>query len=168
MSTAYNNIVRSVAPKSLFESALPVLSTAVTYNQGDLIAFDTTNHILKPVAASGDATNLLGVARQTVVSGKIASPYQGTAVDASQAIEDFAGPVYGIVASLVLTTGDTISSGQKVYLTTSDPQTVTVTDTFGGGHNVGIYQGKAITSAPSGTFIDVLVGASYSLGGLQF
>jgi hypothetical protein len=164
MSSPKNNIVRSVAPKSLFESALPVLDNTVTYNQGDLIAFDTNNGVLK-AAATGDIDNLLGVARQTLIDGVMPSPYQGTAVDASQAIEDVAGPVYGIVASMVLLNGDTFNPGDKVYLT-ADPQTVTVTNP-GSGKNCGIYQGRAIT-AGSASVGDVLIGARYGLSGIQF
>lgn len=167
MSTPNNNIVRSVAPKSLFESAFPVLSTAVTYNQGDIIAFDTSSKILKPFSATGDAANILGVARQTLVSGKAASPYQGTAVDAAQGISDVAGPVYGVVASLVLTTGDTVTPGAKVYASAVDPQTVTATDNASGAF-LGLYQGRGVTSAASGTQIPVLIGARYNLPGIQF
>jgi hypothetical protein len=163
-TTPINNIVRWVDGKSLFESALPVLSTAVTYNQGDLISFDATNNILKPVTGNGDSTFICGAARQTVASGKVASPYT-TAVDASQAIEDLAGPVYGVVVSLKLTAGVDYTPGLPVYLTTTDAQTVTSAP---GGSSVGIYQGRAITSAAAGLYGDVLIGARYGLGGIQF
>lgn len=166
MSTSKNNIVRSVAPKSLFESAKPVLSSAVDYNQGDLIAFDTSSKILKAVSSTADAGNLLGVARQKVVDGVVQSPYV-TAVDASVAIEDMAGPVYGVVASLTLKTGDAFNPGDKVYIVASDPQTVTVTDP-GDGKNVGIFQGSAVASASAGQTGDVLVGARYGLSDIQF
>lgn len=161
MSTSQNNIVRSVAPKSRFESALPVLSTAVTYNQGDLIAFDTSAKVLT-LATTANVANLLGVARQKVVNGIVASPYQGTAVDASQGFSDMAGPVYGIVAFFTGKTGDSFTPGCAVYLT-SDPQTVTVTDP-GSNDHIGIYQGRTATGA-SGSTVDVLVGARYLSGG---
>jgi hypothetical protein len=167
MSTPKNNIIRSIAPKSLFESAFPVLSTSVTYNQGDLLAFDTSSKILKPISATGDAANCLGVARQTVVSGVVKSPYQGTPVDASQAIEDVAGPVYGVVASLTLKTGDAFNPGDKVYLVTTDAQTVTST-TNSGGANVGIFQGPAVASAAAGQTGAVLIGARYGTTDIKF
>lgn len=166
-SVSQNNIVRSVAPKSLFESAYPVLSTSVTYNQGDLIAFDATNLVLKAVTGDGDAANILGVARQKIVSGVAASPYQGTAVDASVGISDLAGPVYGVVAFFTLKTGDAFNPGSKVYLTTTNAQTVTSTNP-GSGNHIGIFQGKAVASAASGSTGNVLVGARYQLSGLQF
>jgi hypothetical protein len=160
-TTPINNIVREVAPKSLFASALPVLSTAVTYNQGDLLSFDATNNILKPVTGNGDSTFILGVAVQTVVSGIAKSPYIGTAVDASQGFSDFAGPQYGVVASLKLASGQNYTPGAPVYLTSTDAQTVT---SAAGGSSIGLFQGRTITSAATGLSGDVLVGARYNLG----
>lgn len=164
-TTPINNIIRWVDGKSLFESAIPVLSSAVTYNQGDLISYDASNNILKPVTGNGDSTFILGVARQTIVSGKAKSPYQGTAVDSSEGFSDFAGPVYGVVASLKLASGQDYIPGLPVYLTSTDAQTVTSSS---GGSSIGIYQGRAITSAATGLSGDVLVGARYGLGGIQF
>lgn len=159
-TTPINNIVREVALKSLFESALPVLSTSVNYNQGDLLSYDNTNNILKPVTGNGDSTFILGVARQTIVNGKTASPYT-TAVDGSQAIEDVAGPAYGVVASLKLTSGVDYIPGKPVYLTTTDAQTVT---SQAGGSSIGLFQGRAIVSAAAGLTGDVLIGARFNLG----
>ena len=165
MSTPINNIVRSVAPKSIFESAKAVVTSAVTFNQGDLIAFDTVNYRLKAVTADTDAPNFLGVARQTIVSGVVKSPYQGTAVDAAAAIDDITGPVYGVVASLILKTGDAFTPGCKVYLT-ADAQTVTVTDP--GTHDpIGVYQGKNVASATAGQKGEILVGSRFG-GALVF
>ena len=164
-TTARNNIVREVAPKSLFESAKAVLSSTNDWNQGDLLAFDTTNHVLYAVAATADAAYLCGVAAQSVVDGKVVSPYQGTAVDASVARADIKGPVFGVIASLVLKTGDAFNPGDKVYLTTTDAQTITSTDP--GDHlQIGIFQGKAVSSASAGQYGEVLVGARYGLAGL--
>jgi hypothetical protein len=144
--------------RSLFPSVKPVLSTSSTWNQGDLLKFDTTNKILNAVTGSGDGALTVGCAVNTVVSGVNPSPYQGTAVDASAAIEDMGGPLYGNVFSLLLKTGDTFNPGDKGYLT-SDPQTLTSSAT---GSAVATYQGPLVTSAPSGTFGDFLVGAPYT------
>lgn len=163
MSTSYNNIKRSVAPKSLFESAKNVIDDTITWNQGDLITF--SGGLLSAVNAAGDDTAICGVARQKIVLGKVASPYQGTAVDASQAIEDIAGPVFGVVAELTLKTGDALNPGDPVYLEGSDAQLVTATAGMG-QVSVGIYQGAAISSATAGQKIEVLVGARYGLGAL--
>lgn len=164
VTTAQNNIVRKVNEKSLFESALPVLSTSSTFNQGDLIAFDATNNIINAVTGSGSGANILGVARTTVVNGIMPSPIQGTAVDASQAIEDMAGPAYGVVAYFSATVGDNWTPGQKAYIG-ANAQTVTSAVT---GSSIGIYQGKSITSAASGTTVNILVGARFNLQDIQF
>lgn len=164
MSVAKNNIVRQIAPKTIFGSALGVLSTSVTYNQGDLIAFDATNKILKPVTGAGDAANILGVAIQTIVNGVAKSPYQGTMVDASVGLSDIPGPQYGVVAYFNTVSGDSFTPGCSVFLSSNDPQVVTVT----GSTSIGVYQGKTFTSAASGNTVDVLVGARYGMSGLAF
>jgi hypothetical protein len=162
MSIAKNNLKRELAYKSLFSSAKPVLSTASNWNQGDILAYDATNNIINAVTGTGSSANLVGVAVNTVVSGKQPSPYSGTAVDASQAIEDMAGPRYGSIFTMSLNTGDIWVPGQAAYLM-SDPQTLTSAVT---GNSVGIYQGPAITSAASGTTGDFLIGARYLQPGL--
>src|SRR6266478_10224265 len=101
-TTPINNIVRGGSQgRSVFPSALPVLSSAVNYNQGDLLCFDGTNHVLIP-AATGNFANFLGVAINTVVTGLPKSPYLGTAVDASEGASDMGGPLYNVVVSLFL------------------------------------------------------------------
>jgi hypothetical protein len=163
---AINNIVRSVRPGAVFESAKSVITTAVSYNQGDLICFDDTNNRLKAVALTADAATILGVAIQTIVSGKVVGPYSGTAVDASVALSDLKGPVYGVVASLKLKVGDSFAPGDKVYVTVTDAQTVTVTDP-GDANHIGIYQGAAVTAA-AGSKGDIMVGNRFGGTGLQF
>lgn len=159
---AQNNIIRDGGrSKSMFESVLPVLSTSVTYNQGDLIAFDNTNKVIKAVSGSGDSANFLGVARQTIVSGLMPSPVQGTAVDASQAIEDAAGPAFGVVAFFKATASDVWNPGDKAYLTSTDAQTIT---SVAAGSAVGIYQGPAIASATAGQPLNILVNAVFGSG----
>ena len=157
-STANNNIVREVRPGSIVESAKPFLSASVSWNQGDLLYLDTTAHQLKPIALTIQAASVLGVARQTVVNGSVKSPYN-TDTAAAQAIEDLAGPAFGVVASLKLKSGDVFNPGVKVYATVTDPQTVTVTDPLDGAY-IGIFQGAAITAA-AGSKGDVLCVAQY-------
>lgn len=162
-----NNIVRGGAQgRSIFMSALPVLTTAVNYNQGDLLAFDTVNHRLK-AAVTGDAANILGVAINTIVSGIPKSPYQGTAVDASEGLSDMGGPLYGVVASLTLDTGSTVNTGDPVYLSNVGAQNVTPTQP-GSDPTIGMWVGPAVSSAAAGTKGDVLVGARYGMTGLHF
>lgn len=166
MSNARNNLVRQLSHRSLFESALPVLSTLSTWNDGDILFFDATNKIINAITGDGCIANLVGVAQQSVKNGIVPSPYQGTAVDASVGFSDMEGPAYGDIFSMVLKSGDSFTPGIPVYATT-DPQTVTVTNP-GSGNNVGIFQGPAVTPSVTGTFGDVLIGARYNMTGIHF
>lgn len=165
MSIPRNNLIRELGSQSLFASALPVLSRTVTYNQGDLLAFDTVGHVLMTITGSGNTANLVGVALQTIVNGVMPSPYQGTPVDASQALEDFGGPRYGNIFQMYLNPGDSFYPGQKIYAT-GDPQTITSAVT---GSSIGLFQGQqAVTSAVSGQLGDCLIGARYGFTDIQF
>jgi hypothetical protein len=86
-TTAKNRIVRQVAPISLFEDATALVSSAISWNQGDLVYLDTTNHLLKALDSDAHAATICGIARQTISSGKPYPVYQGTQVDAAAAIE---------------------------------------------------------------------------------
>lgn len=166
-TTARNNLIRQVAPKSLFASALPVLSSAsgCTWNQGDLLCMDSNVGYLRPVTGTGDSSILVGCAVNTVVSGIQPSPVQGTAVDASAAIEDMSGPLYGTVHQLLLASGQTYKPGAAVYLTSTDAQTVTAAS---GGVAIGLFQGKQVTTSATGTYGDVLVGARFGYTDIHF
>jgi hypothetical protein len=160
-----NRITRSVAPKSVFESAQHVIDATVSFNQGDLLVFDDTNNLLKKPAAEAEGSTFLGIAKVTIVDGKLASPYEGTAVDAAAAISDIPGPEYGSIAKLVLKTGDSINSGDLVYL---DPASGTYHVSVAGTKAIGIYQGKDIATAPAGQEIEVLLGARHPADTLRF
>jgi len=167
-TTAYNNIKRNVAGKSVFESALNVISSSTTFNQGDQLYLDTSTHTIKPVAADGNNATYLGVAPVSVSNGKLVSPYQGTAVDAAQAIGDIPGPVHGVIAELTLNTGDAFQPGAVVYAIGSvDAQTVSSSSNTGARVATGIYQGPAVASAAAGQKGLVLVGCAYQAGTLS-
>ena len=160
-----NKITRSVAPKSLFESAINVITSAVTIAQGDLVIFNDTSNILDLPAAEADGATFLGIARVSISAGKVVSPYQGTAVDASGAIVDVPGPQYGVIAKLVLKTGITIAPGDRVFL---DPATGTRGVTNTGTKAIGIYQGPAIAGSAAGQEIECYLGARFPLDSLTF
>lgn len=164
MSLGKNTIVRSVAPKSLFESAKSVISAAVSFNQGDLLVFDGAANLLKKPALETEGITFLGVARVSIVNGKLESPYN-TDVVSSQALQDIPGPVFGVVAKCVLKTGDTIAPGDDVYL---DPATGTRGVTVTGTKSIGTYQGIAIAGAAAGTEIEVLIGCRFPTDVLKF
>jgi hypothetical protein len=148
-----NNINRSVAPKSLFESAKSVIDNTVTIKQGSLVCL--IGGLLALAAAETDGATFLGVMRESVVDGKSASPYN-TAVVASQAINDIPGPVYGVIAKLTLKTGETINPGADVFL---DPATGADGVAASGTKSIGIYQGAPIVGSAAGQQVLVLVGA---------
>lgn len=140
-----DRILRESSMRSVFEDARELIDATVTFYEGDILKIDTTNHLIKPVAATGDADVVLGIAVQTVKLGKLVSPFS-TDVDAAQAISAVAGPVFGVEANMKLKSGDVFVSGGKVYLVDGgDCQTVTSTDP-GDGKAIGIYTGPAVTA----------------------
>lgn len=158
-----NNIVREIAPKSIFDDASAVTSATEDFNQGDLLVLDSG--VIKKAAAEADGATFLGVSKISVVDGKLLSPYSGTAVDAAQAKGVLCGPVYGVVAKLILKTGEALAVGGLVYL---DPATGGRGVAASGTKAIGVYQGAAIASAVAGQQIEVLVGARFPQDALKF
>lgn len=165
MGTGINNIVRSVAPKSIFEDASKVVTTQ-TWAQGDLLVFDDTNNVIKKAAAEAEGSTFLGVAVVSISSGKLIGAYPGlTDVDAAMSAGAIPGPKYGVIAKLTLKTGDSINPGDRVYL---DPATGGDGITVTGTKEIGVYQGGALTSVAAGTKVEVLLGARFPLDVLKF
>jgi len=158
MSVGKNTIVRSLAARSVFPDAKPVISAAVSFNQGDLLMFNTSTNLLALPAAEADGVTFVGVAACDVVDGKMRSPYQGTAVDAAQAASAIPGPLHSVVAKCVLKTGESLNPGAYVYL---DPATGTRGVQSAGTQAIGTYQGPAIAGSAAGLEIEVLIGARY-------
>jgi hypothetical protein len=160
MSTPLNRITRSLRPASIFEDATHLIDSTVSFNQGDLLCLDTTAHLLKIATVEAtDSPNFLGIAPVTVVAGKIKRPYT-TDVDASQASTAIEGPVYGVIAKMVLNTGSSLNPGQSVYLDPSHgPQSVATTGTSA----IGIYQGSqgVISGSAAGLEVEVELTAVY-------
>lgn len=163
-TTGKNRVWREINPISAFEEAKPVVSSAVTWYQGDLIYFDDSANLLKVVAATGNAATFCGIARNTVISGKLQGPYTGlTATDAAEATSAIVGPVAGVEAKMKLKASDAFAAGDKVYLVNGgDSQTVTVTDP-GDANFVGFYQDAAKT-ASAGDEGTILIVCRYKIG----
>lgn len=153
-TVARNNIIRSVNVGSVFESAKHMLSATNDWNQGDLLAVDSG--VIKAVTAVTDSAAFLGVAKQTIIDGKVQSPYSGTAVDASASIDDVAGPVFGVVASLKLKATEAFAPGALVYLDPADAQTVSSVQP-GTEPSIGVYQGPNVASATSGQLGEIYI-----------
>lgn len=159
-----NNIKRSVAPKTWFPSAKSLVDSSVSFNQGDLIAL--VSNKLKAVSSDGETATLLGVAKVTVVSGKLKSPYV-TDVDASLGVSDVPGPEFGVVVELVANTGDAFNPGDLVYpIASVDAQTVSSSSNTGARTACGRYQGAVIASATAGQKILVMLSSPLSGGSI--
>jgi hypothetical protein len=159
-----NNIVRTVTPGSIFEEASAVISSSVSFNQGDLLVFDDTNNVLKKPAAEAEGATFLGVARCSIASGKLVSPYN-TDVVASQAASAIPGPQYGVICKLTLKTSSSLNPGDLVYL---DPATGTDGIAVTGTKAIGIYQGPALTGSAAGLKVEVLLGHRHPADALRF
>jgi hypothetical protein len=161
-----NTIVREVGRKSIFESAINVVSSAVSINQGDLVVFDDTANLLKLPSAETEGSTFLGVMMVSIASGKLVSPYTGIpdAVTTS-AINDVPGPAYGVIAKCVAKTGIALTPGDSIYL---DPATGTRGVTNTGTKIIGIYQGATVASATAGQEIEVLIGSRHNGDTLKF
>ncbi len=163
---AKNTIVREVSRKSLFESAINVISSAVSFNQGDLLVFNDTSNLIAVPAAEAEGSTFLGVATVSIVSGKLVNPYTGIpdAVSTS-AISDVPGPAYGVIAKCVAKTGIALAPGDAIYL---DPATGTRGVTNTGTKIIGIYQGPTVASAAAGQEIEVLLGCRHNGDTLKY
>lgn len=162
-TSAVDAIVRGGPGKSIFEDGKAAVDSSSTWKQGDLLKFDTSAHALRIVSSTADAATFVGIADNSVTSGKLVGPYDGlTQVDTAQVSPGFVGPKYGVTARLTLKTGDAFNIGSLVYLTDGgDSQTVTSTDP-GSTDHIGVFVGlTAVASAVAGQTGDILIGARF-------
>lgn len=151
-TTAKNRILKTVNQRAIFDAAANGISSAVTFNQGDLLYLDTTAHLLKALDSNAHAATFAGIARVSVVAGKLASPYS-TSTDASEAAGGIPGPVDGVVAKMIAKTGDVFNFGDSVYFDT-DAQHVTSTAPMS-PNAVGVYVGPTAVTATAGQEIEI-------------
>lgn len=164
-TSSVDRIIRGGPGKSIFDDGKAAISSSSSWYQGDLICFDTSAHILRVVAATGDAVTFVGIADNQVISGQLSGPYDGlTAVNAAQVTPGFTGPKYGVSAQMILKTSDAFVMGAKVYLCNVDSQTVSSVDP-GDANHVGIFVGpSAVASAAAGQQGAILIGCRYPNG----
>lgn len=165
MSTvARNTIKRQVAPNCLITDVSNLVDSTISWNQGDLLYMDAANKLVKPLVGDSHGDAILGVAVQTVVSGLVKDVYQGTLVDAAVAPSVITGPVFGVEVTLKLKSGDQFVTGDGVYATATDAQTVS----SAGSKLIGVYQGPTVTAGASTTGV-CRIGCRYGLlGGIQY
>lgn len=153
-----NRIVRVVERKSVLPEMKGAISSATNINQGDLCVFDTGTNLVRKVTTGDDGTTFIGISEETIVNGILPRPYV-TDVDAAQAQPSVPGPSFGVVAKLVLKTGDSVVAGGLVYLDVA-AGAFHVTSTAGALKAIGVAQ-QDITSAAAGQTVEVLLGCRY-------
>lgn len=163
-----NTEVREVKTRSVFPDMKALISSTSTWNQGDLLEYNTSTHVVQLVTAASTGAKFLGVAATPVVKGNM-PPVYTTLVDGSQAVIDMAGPLYGSVYLVQLKSGDAITPGTGVYIDqaatligAAGNRGVTVTQPTS-GVIIGWYQGPSLTAGAS-TEIAVLLGQNYAPG----
>lgn len=159
-----NSLARKIATKTVVEDASKFVSSAISFDQGDLLYMDTTNHLIKKLAAETDGATFLGIAPVTIVSGKYPSVYN-TAVDASVGTPALPGPEYGDVHKVLIKAGEVLTPGCALY---ADPATGSRNVQASGTKQVGVYQGAAQTVPTGGATIEMLVGCRFPNDTLKF
>jgi hypothetical protein len=168
INSTSNSLRRKIGTKTEFADVSGALTpSALSYNEGDFLVYDTTNHCLKLPTLETDGQYVLGVAPITVVNGK-PKPVYTTDVDASVAAPAMEGPEYGDIHAVNLKAGDVAAPGVTLYL---DPTTLPIGRNVSvtGTKPVGVYTGTAtVTAAAGGTEIEMLVGCAWPTGTIKF
>lgn len=159
-----NTLARRIAPKTIFPDIQKVVNSSSTWNEGDLLIFNTTTHRIEKPTLETQGSTFVGVSPIQISQGKPPAVYVAD-VDASAAIPAQMGPEYGNAYRVILKAGDAINPGDSVYLDpTSGAQNVSVTGTKA----IGTYYGAALTAATGGTVIEVVIGARFPNDTLKF
>jgi|GEM_PF-6943564 len=161
-----NNVKRKVATNTVVADIQKLVAATTSFNQGDLLFMDTTNHIVAPLVGETDGVTFLGIAPVTIVNGKYPASYV-TSVDASVGIPSIPGPTFGDEYSVILKSGDTLVSGQVVY---ADPATGTRNVQASGTKIIGVYTGQEGASITGDGTKEVTckIGARYPGDTLKF
>lgn len=141
----------------LEHDSVPVNDATAHINQGDLVYWDSSAHIAKPLDTDGHAATLLGVAlKASIINSNIDNSSQSSQPDITVG--------YGAVADMFTTASEVYAHGVKLYAG-ADAQTVT---NVAGSNPVGVVQLKSGQAAPtggSGVKVNVLV---YSAAFVKF
>jgi len=162
-----NATVRKVATNTVVADIQNLLASSISFNQGDLLFMDTTNHVVAKLVGETDGVTFLGIAAVTVVSGKLPASYV-TDVDASVKTPAVPGPTFGDEFEVLLKSGDTVHGGDAVY---ADPASSSRGVQAAGTKIIGVYtgaQGASVTGASGGTAIWCKLGARYPGDSLKF
>lgn len=166
-----NTVVKQISTKQIFPDVKNLTNSSISYVQGQHLIFDSANHVVRAPTAESEASTYLGIASLDISSGKPVSPYQGTAVDAAQAVPSMNGPIYGDTFLMTLKTGDSLSPGDNVYVyLAAGVNGVGSSAGATGTKVIGVYVGTqgTISTAAAGLQIECLIGARFSNDSLKF
>lgn len=154
-----NTIVKTIALNQLIPDIRGYVDDTVSFAQGDHLILDTTNHLVRAPTSEAEGATYLGVAAVDIEDGVPESPYS-TSNDGAISAPALNGPMYGVVAKMVLKTGDALNPGDNVYIyLTAGSRGVGSLSGATGTKAIGIYAGQeAISSADAGQEIEVHVG----------
>lgn len=164
MAVGKNTIVKEIAVNQVFDDITGMIASTASFNQGDLLMYSPTTYQVTTMVAEADAQYFIGVATEDIVTGKPRVPYS-TDVDSSIAAGAVNGPIYGVVASCILQTGQTINPGQAMYAAPSAGGRYVA---GAGTKIIGVYEGSAIASSVAGQVVNVRIGARYPGDTLKF
>lgn len=158
MTTPYNALkYGGISPQGIKEIGLPCLNSTAAIKQGDLVYFDTTAHLLKPIATDANATTKVGVALQpSIVSANL----DNTGAPLPKSLQVGSEGVF----FLITTAAETYFPGTVVYIGAT-AQTVTTDDNGGAStHPIGkvvLPEGVTSVTGVAGLRIPVYVPALY-------
>ncbi len=133
----------------LQHQSVPCSNTTAPFHQGDLLYWDSSAHLAKPVDSDANAAYLIGVALKASI---VNSNLDNTAVG-----EPCVNTGYGVVAPFKTTAGQTLNHGDLVYIG-ADAQTIT--NATGNSYAVGsvsLPPGGSAISGATGVLAPVLV-----------
>lgn len=158
-----NKVARRVARNTIIADIIAFIGASSTWNQGDLLIFNTSLNIVAKAAVQSDGANFLGVSPISIVNGKMPSSYTSD-TDASQNPASMPGPEFGDEYFVTLKAGDSVVPGSALYLAPlTGAQVVSVT----GNKQVGVYIGPALVAAAGGTTIVAKLFATFPDGTLK-
>lgn len=153
-----NTVNKQIREGAVIPDVKSFTNASISYNQGDLLIFDTANNVVRAPSAEAECAAFLGIASLDVVSGFPRSPYISQ-VDASQGVTSMEGPIYGNTFNMVLQTGTTMNPGAALY---GSPVAVGVEPNnlvaATGTYQIGVYVGPVVTSSAAGQVVEVLIG----------
>jgi hypothetical protein len=155
-----NRIV--VTPLSIARSMFPFsggfLRSTISFDQGDLLIMDwdvNSKAFLRTPQAGDDFQFFCGISPSTVKNGWLARPYS-TPTDAAAPPCEVSGPTFGVIAKMVLKSGDTVYTGDSIDWDSASGNAHSVTN-VNGGMSIGFYVGADVAIGDGVKEIEVMI-----------